>query len=52
MNAELNGGFEELEYVSTTADIWTGHNKSYLGVSPLDTSTQHGTKECSPGMQI
>jgi len=32
MNAELKRGFEELEYVSTTADIWTAHDKSYLGV--------------------
>lgn len=31
MNAELKRGFEELEYVSTTADIWTAHNKHYLG---------------------
>lgn len=33
MNAELKKSFEELEYVSTTADIWTAHNKSYLGVT-------------------
>lgn len=30
MNAELKRGFEELEYVSTTADIWTAHNKAAL----------------------
>ncbi len=33
MDAELKRGFEELEYVSTTADIWTARNKSYLGVT-------------------
>lgn len=33
MNIELKKEFEQLEYVSTTADIWTAHNKSYLGVT-------------------
>lgn len=33
MNAEQKKKFDELEYVSTTADIWTDHNKSYLGVT-------------------
>lgn len=33
MNIELKTSFEELEYISTTADIWTAHNKSYLGVT-------------------
>lgn len=33
MIAERKKTFEYLEYVSTTADIWTAHNKSYLGVT-------------------
>lgn len=33
MNIELKKSFEELEYISTTADIWTAHNKSYMGVT-------------------
>ncbi len=33
MNAELKKTFEHVEYISTTADIWTAHNKSYLGVT-------------------
>uniref|UniRef100_A0A3Q4MC22 BED-type domain-containing protein n=1 Tax=Neolamprologus brichardi TaxID=32507 RepID=A0A3Q4MC22_NEOBR len=30
---ELKGTFESLEYISTTADIWTSHNKSFLGMT-------------------
>ena len=33
MNIELKKSLEELEYISTTADIWTAHNKSYMGVT-------------------
>lgn len=33
MNIELKKSFEELEYISTTADIWTAYNKSYMGVT-------------------
>lgn len=33
MNSNLKTSFEQLEYLSTTADIWTAHNKSYLGVT-------------------
>ena len=33
MNAELKKEFEQLEYLATTADIWTAHNKSFLGVT-------------------
>lgn len=33
MNVELKKSFEELQYISTTADIWTAHNKSYIGVT-------------------
>ena len=33
MNTELKKCFEELDFLSTTADIWTSHNRSYLGVT-------------------
>lgn len=33
MNTELRKSFEELDFLSTTADIWTVHNYSYLGVT-------------------
>ncbi|KAL7857391.1 hypothetical protein SRHO_G00162900 [Serrasalmus rhombeus] len=33
MNAELKKSFEELDFLSTTADNWTSHNRSYLGVT-------------------
>uniref|UniRef100_A0A8C1VZQ7 HAT C-terminal dimerisation domain-containing protein n=1 Tax=Cyprinus carpio TaxID=7962 RepID=A0A8C1VZQ7_CYPCA len=33
MNTELKKSFEELEFLSTTADIWTAHNRSYLGMT-------------------
>uniref|UniRef100_A0A3Q3FBP4 HAT C-terminal dimerisation domain-containing protein n=1 Tax=Labrus bergylta TaxID=56723 RepID=A0A3Q3FBP4_9LABR len=33
MNVELKQTFEKLEYLSTTADIWTACNKSYLSVT-------------------
>ncbi|KAM3612543.1 uncharacterized protein V6R79_010062 [Siganus canaliculatus] len=33
MEAELKNTFNELDYLSTTADIWTAHNKSFLGVT-------------------
>lgn len=33
MNAKLKKTFEHVEYISTTSDIWTAHNKSYLGVT-------------------
>ncbi|XP_051800722.1 uncharacterized protein LOC127532731 [Acanthochromis polyacanthus] len=33
MESELKSTFERLEYVSTTADIWTCHNKSFLGMT-------------------
>ncbi|KAK0137463.1 putative AC9 transposase [Merluccius polli] len=33
MNVELKRTFDKLEYLSTTADIWTACNKSYLGVT-------------------
>lgn len=41
MNVELKHTFEELRYISTTADIWTAHNKSYIGVTAhwLDPNT-------------
>ena len=33
METELKKTFESLEYVSTTADIWTCQNKSFLGMT-------------------
>lgn len=41
MEMELKGTFESLEYISTTADIWTSHNKSFLGMTAhwIDPST-------------
>lgn len=33
MEYELKKTFEHLEYVSTTADIWTSNNKSFLGMT-------------------
>lgn len=33
INIELKKSLEELEYISTTADIWTAHNKSNMGVT-------------------
>ncbi len=33
MNIELKKSFEELEYISTTADIWIAHNRSFMGVT-------------------
>ena len=33
MNTELKKCFEELDFLSTTADIWTAHNRSYLCVT-------------------
>lgn len=41
METELKRTFESLEYISTTADIWTSHNKSFLGMTAhwIDPST-------------
>ncbi|KAL0150385.1 hypothetical protein M9458_054202, partial [Cirrhinus mrigala] len=33
MEIELKKTIDEQQYVSTTADIWTAHNKSFLGVT-------------------
>ncbi|KAK0143118.1 hypothetical protein N1851_018763 [Merluccius polli] len=33
MESQLKNTFDELEHVSTTADIWTAHNKSFIGVT-------------------
>lgn len=32
-NENIKKIFEHVEYISTTADIWTAHNKSYLGMT-------------------
>lgn len=33
MNSNLKATLEEAEFVSTTADIWTVNNKSFMGVT-------------------
>uniref|UniRef100_A0A3P9CBE3 BED-type domain-containing protein n=1 Tax=Maylandia zebra TaxID=106582 RepID=A0A3P9CBE3_9CICH len=33
MESELKNTLDMVEYISTTADIWTVHNKSFLGVT-------------------
>ncbi|CAM4605850.1 unnamed protein product [Leuciscus chuanchicus] len=33
MEIELKKTFESLQYVSTTADIWSSHNRSFLGIT-------------------
>lgn len=33
INTKYKINFEELEYVTTTADIWTAHDKSFFGVT-------------------
>ncbi|KAK0144052.1 putative AC9 transposase [Merluccius polli] len=33
MESELKKTFESLPYVSTTADIWSSHNRSFLGIT-------------------
>ncbi len=33
METDLKKTFADLEYVSTTADIWTAQNKSFLGIT-------------------
>ncbi|XP_073694418.1 uncharacterized protein [Garra rufa] len=46
MESELKKTFESIEYVSTTADIWTCHNKSYIGMTAhwIDPSNFHREK--------
>lgn len=46
MESELKKTFESTEYVSTTADIWTCHNKSYIGMTAhwIDPSNFHREK--------
>ena len=46
MESELKKTFESIEYVSTTADIWTCHNKSYIGMTAhwIDPSNFHRAK--------
>ena len=33
MESEQNRSFERLHYISTIADIWSVHNKSFLGIT-------------------
>uniref|UniRef100_A0A6Q2YMH7 HAT C-terminal dimerisation domain-containing protein n=1 Tax=Esox lucius TaxID=8010 RepID=A0A6Q2YMH7_ESOLU len=33
MESELKTTFEGLDYIATTADIWSAHNKSFLGMT-------------------
>ncbi|XP_070411497.1 uncharacterized protein [Nothobranchius furzeri] len=33
METELKTALDEIDHISTTADIWTVHNKSYLGIT-------------------
>lgn len=46
MNNQLKTSFEQLQYISTTADIWTAHNKSYLGMTAhwIDPNTMQRNK--------
>lgn len=34
MEPEPKKTFADLEYISTTADLWTARNKSFLGIDP------------------
>lgn len=46
METELKKSFADLEYVSTTADLWTAQNKSFLGITVhwIDPATLHRKK--------
>uniref|UniRef100_A0A8C1LS48 BED-type domain-containing protein n=1 Tax=Cyprinus carpio TaxID=7962 RepID=A0A8C1LS48_CYPCA len=46
METELKKTFADLEYVSTTADLWTAQNKSFLGITVhwIDPATLHRKK--------
>lgn len=35
MEANLKAELEEVDFVSTTADIWTANNRSYMGIIML-----------------
>ncbi|KAL1250667.1 hypothetical protein QQF64_018463 [Cirrhinus molitorella] len=43
---DLKKTFADLEYVSTTADLWTAHNKSFLGITVhwIDPASLHRQK--------
>lgn len=49
MNKELKKCFEKLDFFSTTADICTAHNRSYIGVTAhwLDPHSLEWKKEAS-----
>ena len=51
MEIELKQQFETVEFVSTTADIWSSHNKSYMGmtahwIDPADFSRKKAALAC------
>lgn len=48
MEKELKKTFESLEYDSTTADLWTAHNKSFMGMTAhwIHPSTLQCVKSC------
>lgn len=46
MESKLKKTFESIKYVSTTADSWTRHKKSYIGITAhwIDPSNFHRAK--------
>uniref|UniRef100_I3J886 BED-type domain-containing protein n=1 Tax=Oreochromis niloticus TaxID=8128 RepID=I3J886_ORENI len=45
MKSELKNTLDMVEYISTTADIWTVHNKSFLGVTAHWKNAQNMKRE-------
>ncbi|XDV33562.1 hypothetical protein PO909_003940 [Leuciscus waleckii] len=45
MEIELKKTFESLQYVSTTADIWSSHNRSFLGITVHWTNPRNLNRE-------
>uniref|UniRef100_A0A3P8NPQ8 BED-type domain-containing protein n=1 Tax=Astatotilapia calliptera TaxID=8154 RepID=A0A3P8NPQ8_ASTCA len=45
MESELKNTLDMVEYISTTADIWTVHNKSFLGVTAHWINAQNMKRE-------
>ena len=50
MESKLKITFESLDHVSTTADIWSANNKSYLEVTVhlIDSASLYGRRRLSP----